>query len=137
MSSEFSFDSKALERALRRLPKDAGDVLKDGMLDIKNDWQKASVDAAPLDKGNLRRNIKAKSTGSGMNTVVTITGNALATSGRKPFNYGLYIHEYDAGGANVNGEKKFLKKPAEDNFGKWQGWLFEELKKGARKSGFK
>lgn len=140
MADGFRIDSKAIERAIRKSPQLAGKALTRSMDEVKQDWVKESVDVAPMDPeptgGNLRRQIQGEREGSGMNSVVKVAGNATAGDG---FNYGLYIHEHDAGGRSLRqagAEKKFLDKPAEDNKDKWRDWLEEDVKKAMKGAGW-
>ncbi|WP_336638389.1 hypothetical protein [Lysinibacillus fusiformis] len=105
-----------------------------GLTDVKNDWKAESVDAAPIDTSNLRQQIAAEVFTEGDSTGVEITANA--TRGSRRFNYAYYIHEEDAGGANVNGEKKFLDKPALDNKEKWADWIEREIESELRRAGW-
>ena len=131
MSAEFKIDTEKLLRAMRKSPTEAGKALTRTMDEIKDDWKKESVDIAPLDSGNLRRQITAVRTGSGMDTAVTGKGNATATTGRR-FNYGYYIHEKNAGGKSLRRPGtvyKYLTTPADKHKGKWTKWLEEDVKK--------
>lgn len=141
MAGEFRIDYTALEKAFRKSPKEVGKALTRTMDEVKADWTKESVDVAPMDPspvgGNLRRQIQGKREGEGLTSVVKMTGNAYNTQDN--FNYGLYIHEYDAGGGTLKlagAEKKFLDKPAEDNTDKWKDWLEDGAKRGAKGAGW-
>ena len=128
MSSDFKIDSRKLERALRRSPRVAGAKVSGTMDEIKQDWVKESRDVAPIDSGNLRRQLRGSKKGELLDTTVTVNGNA-GTSIGSGFNYGLYIHEYNAGGKRVKGEKKYLDVPAEQNKDKWAKWLEDSIKR--------
>lgn len=134
MGSEFYFDTEALSKALEKSIDATARGLLNGLTDVKNDWKAESVDIAPLDTSNLRRQIKAEVFTEGDGAGVEITANA--TRGAKRFNYAYYIHEEDAGGKNVSGEKKFLDKPAQRNQDKWAKWIEGELESELRKAGW-
>lgn len=122
---EFKFDGKELTKAIKKGKTLSKTNVGKAMHDIKDDWQSKAVDSAPLDSGHLRTQIQGKVKGSGFASVITTTGNASDNSG---FNYGLYIHEYNAGGRNVSGEKKFIEKPLKDNEDKYAKLIEEAIK---------
>jgi len=134
MSAEFNFDLSQLERALKKSPEAVGTALLKGLTDVKNDWKAESVDAAPLDTSNLRRQITAEVFAENDGSGVEISANA--TRGARRFNYAYYIHEENAGGKNVNGEKKFLDKPALQNQQKWMEWIEDEIEAELRRVGW-
>jgi len=134
MSAEFNFDLSQLERALKKSPDAVGTALLNGLTDVKNDWKAESVDAAPLDTSNLRRQITAEVFTEGNGSGVEISANA--TRGSRRFNYAYYIHEENAGGKSVNGEKKFLDKPAQENQQKWMEWIEGEIESELRRAGW-
>ncbi|MCL1700612.1 HK97 gp10 family phage protein [Lysinibacillus sp. Bpr_S20] len=144
---EFSLDLSQLERALKKSPEAVGKALLTGLTDVKNDWRAEAVDAAPIDTGNLRRQIQTEIFTGADEVGVEATANStrgpgVLTSqktGRKKrndkrFNYAYYIHE-DKGNV-LSGEKKFLDKPAKDNQDKWRQWLEKELEAELRKAGW-
>lgn len=134
MGSEFYFESDLLAQALRKSVDATARGLKNGLTDVKNDWKAEAVDIAPIDTSNLRKQITAEVFMEGDSTGVEITANA--TRGAKRFNYAYYIHEEDAGGKNVNGEKKFLDKPAQQNQDKWTKMIEDEIQSELRKAGW-
>lgn len=134
MGSEFYFDSDVLAQALRKSVDATARGLKNGLTDVKNDWKAESVDIAPMDTSNLRKQITAEVFTEGDSTGVEISANA--TRGSRRFNYAYYIHEEDAGGKSVNGEKKFLDKPAQDNKEKWAKLIEDEIQSELRKAGW-
>lgn len=85
MAGNFSLDMSRFEGALLRAEKETKKGVKRGLVAIKNDWVADAVDAAPIDTGNLRRQINGQVGVS--NIVVTANGK------RGDFNYGYYIHE--------------------------------------------
>jgi len=134
MAGEFYFDSGLMSQALARSIDATARGLQNGLTDVKNDWKAESVDAAPIDTSNLRQQIVAEVFTEGTGSGVEITANA--TRGSRRFNYAYYIHEENAGGANVNGEKKFLDKPAQDNKEKWARWIEDEIESELRRAGW-
>lgn len=117
-------------RMLRQTPDAISDGAKTALTDIKNDWKAEAVDSAPIDTGNLRRQIDAKVFNPGTDGHIEIQANAM----RGKFNYAYYIHE--GPGHAVSGEKKFLDKPAQDNTDKWLQWLEDEVKAELRGKGW-
>lgn len=85
MAGNFSLDMSKFEGALLRAEKETKKGIKQGLVAIKNDWVADSVDAAPIDTGNLRKQI------SGRIDETSIVVESKATRG--DFNYGYYIHE--------------------------------------------
>jgi hypothetical protein len=111
------------------------------MDDIKDDWVKESRDIAPLDTGNLRKQIHGKVEGAGLGSTVEITANAASKSGGKRFNYAYYIHE----GFMANDGKKlrhpgtieqFLDESAEKRKKEWLKFLEEEIKDELKREGW-
>lgn len=134
MAGEFYFESNGLAQAMERSIDATARGMLNGLTDVKNDWKAESIDAAPIDTSNLRQQIAAEVFTEGDSTGVEITANA--TRGSRRFNYAYYIHEEDAGGANVNGEKKFLDKPVQDNKEKWADWIEREIESELRRAGW-
>lgn len=133
MASEFTIDTSVLDRALQLSPQAANKGAAIALTDIKNDWVADSIDIAPIDTANLRRQIVGEVFDPGASGRVEVLANAT----RGGFNYAYYIHEQDAGGRSLlQGEKKFLDKPAEANIDKWTEWLEEEVKRELRRVGF-
>ncbi|WP_128568175.1 HK97 gp10 family phage protein [Lysinibacillus boronitolerans] len=144
---EFNLDLSQLNQALARSPEAVSRALETGLTDIKNDWRAEAVDVAPIDTGNLRRQIYTEIFSGGNEVGVeaganSTRGPSVLTSqktGRKKyndkrFNYAYYIHE--SNGKAVTGEKKFLEKPARDNQEKWRQWLERELSAEFRRAGW-
>lgn len=136
--NQFSLDLGPLRDLIRRSPSAAGRGAAKGMRDIKDDWKRESRDVAPLDTGNLRRQISGKVDGNGLDSVVEIEANAL-TSQR--FNYAYYIHE---GGMSADGKslrhpgtvEEFLKQPAEQSEQRWAQILEREIREQLRREGW-
>ena len=138
MASDFRLDSSALDRALRISPEAANRGAAIALGDIKNDWVADSVDIAPLDSANLRRQIVGEVFDPGASGRIEVHANA-TRGGNARFNYAYYIHEQDAGGRGLlttGTEKKFLDKPLEDNQSKYQQWLEDEVKTALRRAGW-
>lgn len=135
-----SLDSRRFRQALQQLPNVVAVGAKRGLIDVKNDWVRESVDVAPIDSANLRRQIHGTvEMESGANGFVEVEGNATQETGGKRFNYGWWIHEENAGGKSLKyplAEKKFLDKPAEQNERKWLGWIQEEIDEEIKKAGW-
>ncbi|MGE7843884.1 hypothetical protein ACQKNX_24260 [Lysinibacillus sp. NPDC093712] len=134
MAGEIYFNSDIMSQAMARSVDATARGLRNGLTDVKNDWKAESVDAAPIDTSNLRQQITAEVFTEGSGPGVEISANA--TRGSRRFNYAFYIHEEDAGGANVNGEKKFLDRPAQQNQEKWARWIEEEVGSELRRAGW-
>jgi len=134
MSRSFYVESDNLPEVTAHTLSAVDKGLQNGLTDVKNNWKAESVDIAPLDTSNLRRQIKAEVFTEGDGSGVEISANA--TRGSRRFNYAYYIHEEDAGGANVSGEKKFLDKPAQRNQEKWADWLEKEIQSELKKAGW-
>lgn len=132
MANEFTLDRSALDRALRQSPQAANRGAATALKDIKNDWVADAVDVAPIKTGNLRRQINGEVINPGASGRIEVAVPAV----RGGFNYAYYIHEEDAGGKQVNGEKKFLEKPAEAKLDEWQQWLEEEVARELRRVGW-
>jgi hypothetical protein len=137
MARDFDINIAGLERLMRMSPEAAGRGAKRGLHDALDDWKAQATDIAPIDKGTLRRGIKAEGVkGTGLNMKAEISSTAIEESGSGRFNYAYYIHELNAGGANVGGEKKYLDKSAEVNQAKWMRWIEEEIQKELRREGW-
>jgi Bacteriophage HK97-gp10, putative tail-component len=136
--NSFSIDLGPLVDLLERSPEAAGRGAKTAMRDIKDDWRRAARDVAPLDTGNLRRQISGKVQGSGLDSSVEIEANAMNSS---HFNYAYYIHE---GGMAADGKslrhpgtvEEFLKQPAEQNEQRWQSMLEREIREQLNREGW-
>ena len=133
MARDFELDTSQLASLLLRSPEVAAKGAKRGLHDSLDDWVIQAKNIAPIDKGTLRRGIKSEGVrGSGMNLV----GEISSVAKERNFNYAYYIHEMDAGGKNVGGEKKYLDKSAEDNKEKWMRWVEEEIRTQLEREGW-
>ena len=86
MGQHASINTGRLERAIRRTPAKMKKHARIALTDIKDNWVADARDIAPLDTGNLRRQIVGKSN----HMQVVLTGSAKNNG----FDYGLYLHEY-------------------------------------------
>lgn len=118
MAGEFTLDTSKLKGALLRSEKETERGIKRGLTAIKNDWVADAVDIAPIDTGNLRKQIS----GQVDDVSVMVKANAVHVG----FNYGYYIHE-------VRGNK-FLDDAFDE--AKAQEALEREVEKALRKAGF-
>jgi len=140
MARELELDLTGLMRALEGFEDEAQRSLHGTMDEIKDDWVQKSRDVAPLDDGNLRRQIDGTVEGTGANSKVIVTGNATNSSseyGR--FNYGYWLHEEAPSSTNLSTQGttlKFLNEPAQERETKWMQWLEEDLRDAARRRGF-
>lgn len=125
MASDISFgrDISRLITALQEMP----DAVKVGgeraLSDIKDDWILEARDVAPLDTGNLRRQMD----GEIENNELVVSANAVNAN---HFNYAYYIHEQDAGGKSLRMPgtvKKFLDKSAAERTEDWLDWIEDEV----------
>lgn len=138
MAINFSLDLSELKKAIDHSPELAGQGAQEALDAIKDDWVAEARDIAPLDSGNLRKQIKGQVQESGLNSSIMVTGNATnrSKSGGR-FNYGYYIHELDAGGDELRTpgtEKQFLDKSVDEK--KWQGYLNKTVLAKLRKLGW-
>lgn len=106
--------------------------------DIKNDWVREAVDVAPLDTGNLRRQISGKVEGAGLDQRVEIEANAMTS---KQFNYAYYIHEghmADAGKKlrHPGTVEEFLSEPADRRESEWEKMLEREIREELNRAGW-
>jgi hypothetical protein len=135
LAIEFEMDLTPLKRLIERSPEAAARGAKRGMHDALDDWVREARDIAPIDSGNLRKQIHAEPIeGSGLNLTGSVTANAVSKWKGGPFNYAYYIHEVKE--RAVTGEAKFLNKSAKENEQKWREWIEEEIRDELRKAGW-
>lgn len=136
MAIEFTLNASALTKALRKSADAADRAAKQTLTDIKNDWKAGAIDDAPIDTGNLRKQIDADVINPGADGYIEISANAVRSSTGKwnRFNYAYYIHEDK--GVVKSGEKKFLDKTATERQSEWQRWLEEEVAEELKKAGW-
>jgi hypothetical protein len=133
MARDFELNTAGIEQLFRLTPQAAVKGAKRGLHDALDDWVIEAKDIAPIDKGTLRRGITAGGVaGTGADLKATINSVAKESN----FNYAYYIHEEDAGGKNVGGEKKYLDKSGEDNKDKWMRWVEEEIRAELQREGW-
>lgn len=139
MSADFTLDISQFMKAIKKAPAVVGKSATTAMGDIKDDWVRGAVDIAPLDTGNLRRQIHGDVVEPGIDGFIEIKANAFQDTGGKRFNYAYFIHEHDAGGRRLRTpgtEKKFLDKSFEQRKGEYQKWLEDEIKAELEKAGW-
>jgi hypothetical protein len=135
LAIEFEMDLTPLKRLIERSPEAAARGAKQGMHDALDDWVQEARDIAPIDSGDLRKQIHAEPIeGSGLNLTGSVTANAVSTWRGGPFNYAYYIHEVKE--RAVTGDPKFLDNPAKQNEQKWRGWIEEEIRDELKKAGW-
>ncbi|MDQ0154913.1 hypothetical protein [Robertmurraya andreesenii] len=130
-----------LVRLLEQSPELAAKGAERAMGDIKDDWVREARDVAPLDTGNLRRQISGEADTKGLESEVIVVGNATARGGGGRFNYGYYIHE---GHMADDGKKlrhpgtveKFLEEPAEQNKDRYLRMIEDEIKYELQRGGW-
>lgn len=141
MSAEFELDISAFIKAMEKSAEAVNAGAKQGLTDIKDDWVRGAVDIAPVDSGNLRKQINGKVGGMGADGFVEIQANATSDTGGKRFNYAYYIHEghmrADGKSLRTPGtEEEFLKKSMEKRQDDYQKWLEEEIQAELQKAGW-
>lgn len=136
-----TLDLAPLINLIQRSPELAGKGAERAMGDIKDDWVREARDIAPLDTGNLRRQISGEAEKQGLNSEVVVVGNATARGGGGRFNYGYYIHE---GHMAEKGRKlrhpgtveAFLDESAEENKEHYLRMIEDEIKDELRRGGW-
>lgn len=134
----FRIDLTPLVELLQRSPDAAARGATMGMRDIKDDWVRAARDVAPLDTGNLRRQISGSVEGNGLDSAVEIEANAMNS---QRFNYAYYIHEgqMSADGKSLKHPgtvEEFLSEPARENERRWRGMLEREISEQLEREGW-
>lgn len=134
--ANFNLDLSEFKKALAKSHDAIDRGAKSALTDIKNDWKRGAIDDAPIDTGNLRRQIQAEVIDAGADGYIEVSANATReSSGKwKRFNYAYYIHE-DKGRVKT-GEKKFLDKTAEQRKDEWQKWLEDDINDELKKAGW-
>ncbi|MBT2714736.1 hypothetical protein [Bacillus sp. ISL-57] len=133
MARDFELDLGPLRKLIEKSPEAAGRGAKQATDDIKDDWVRGARDIAPLDTGNLRRQIAGDVEGQELNSKVIVTANAK----QKGFNYGYYIHEENAGGKSLRTPgtvKKFLDESADG--ARFKRMLEEEISEALKGAGW-
>lgn len=135
MNIKLKCDTDKLEQALRDTPDTVLKELAETLDDIKDEWVNESVNVAPKDTGNLRRQIHGEVKANKNNTTVTVRANAMDDG----FNYGWYIHEVHVFGRQFSTPgtiEKFLEEPANDNLAKWEKDIENAIERALKKEGW-
>ena len=86
MARHATINVEQMERAISRTPAKMRKHSRIVLGEIKDDWVADARDIAPLDTGNLRRQINGRSD----TKKIVVMGSAKNNG----FDYGLYLHEY-------------------------------------------
>lgn len=108
MARHASINVEKLNRAISRTPSKMRKHSRIALTEIKDDWVADARDIAPLDTGNLRRQINGRSD----TKKIVVMGSAKNNG----FDYGLYLHEYgDHTTLNTPGTRhKFLDESIDE-----------------------
>lgn len=142
MAMEFKLDLSKLAKLIEKSPDAAGKGAQRAMEDVKDDWVREARDIAPLDTGNLRRQIEGNTGGGRLTSEVVVTGNATSQSAKgKRFNYGYYIHEghMAADGKSLRHPgtvEQFLDESARNNTDRWLGMIEKEIEDELKREGW-
>ena len=135
MKVKLNVDMDRLEFALKHTPDEVIREVAEAMDDIKDEWVTESVNVAPKDTGNLRRQIKGDVKARKNDTAITVTANAINDG----FNYGYYIHEVHVFGRTFQtpgAVEKFLEEPAEENKAKWEREIEDAIERALKSGGW-
>jgi hypothetical protein len=135
----FSLDLSPLLKAIEQSPEAAGRGAKRGLDDVKDDWVRESRDMAPIDSGNLRRQINGEVDNPGLSGEIVVSVPAMSKWRGRPFNYAYYIHEENAGGKSLRTSgtvKKFLDESAVMRESTWQKMLEKEIEEELKRKGW-
>lgn len=136
MAIEFGFDIAKFMRGIEVADEAVKRGAKRGLDDVKDDWTREARDIAPLDGGNLRRQIDGEVDG----LVVTMSGNAVEKSkGYGRFNYGYWLHEKAPSSTNLStpGTKlKFFDESGKEREKAWYKMIEHEIKDELKKAGW-
>lgn len=139
MTTDFTLDIGKLTQAMKQSPEAVGKGATTAMYDIKDDWVREARDIAPIDTGNLRRQIIGDVKDLGKIPYVEVEANATQDTGGKRFNYAYYIHEMDAGGRQLRTPgtvKKFLDVSVDNRKSTYEKWLREEIENALKREGW-
>jgi hypothetical protein len=142
MARELDIDIRGLTRALETATGLVRTAARTSIEDIMDDWQRESVDLAPVDTAALRRSIhtRIKQGTTGASVTGTIHAKAVeAAPGWGNFNYAYYIHEVkgDSFQGRISGTKgRFLDIPAEQHEQQWIRSIEQEISRKIREAGF-
>lgn len=126
MAKDFDLDLGPLIAALDHSPDAIYNGSKRAVQDILNDWQRETRDDAPIDTGELRRNIKTDMRGT---TATTVQGRISGNVYNNGFNYGYWQHEIRNGGG-----LKYIENNAKPD--EWRTQIQDEIKAELRKAGW-
>lgn len=136
MAIKVDLNLDGLIRLLEKSPKAVYDGAKRGLHDTMNEWLSKSRDIAPLDSGNLRRQLHTEVDDKVL--AGEIYGNAVEYSlkyGR--FNYGYWLHEIHTGNLSTPGTvHKFIDAPAKKDKEKWLRHIEKEIEAEAKRKGW-
>lgn len=136
MAIDIELDLSPIRKRVHQSPELAGKAAVGALDEIKDEWVREARDIAPIDNGNLRKQIFGELNADGLDSSVIVTGNAVSEGARR-FNYGYYIHEMDAGGKKLRTpgtEKQFLDKSTDEP--RWQRLLEKRVEDAFRKAGW-
>jgi hypothetical protein len=136
MAMEIEFDLSGLIRLLEATPEAVYTGGKRGLHDAMDDWLKEARDVAPLDSGNLRRQMHTEVDDKTLTG--EIYGNAVESSpGYGRFNYGYWLHEVHTGNLSTPGTvNKFLDEPAKEHQKKWLRHIESEIEAEVKRKGW-
>ncbi|WP_248928976.1 HK97 gp10 family phage protein [Paenibacillus hamazuiensis] len=153
------FDSRQFKQALLETIDDVGNAVRDGLHDVLDEWQRESVDLAPLYKrkgpkdkrpaGALRSSIHTDINGEGIDLEGEIKAAAveIAKSGKQAgerFDYAYYLHEVypEKHGKSFKNPStagtipQFLEDPLERNKQKWVRHIEESIESELKRKGW-
>lgn len=137
---KFELDLEPLKKAIDKSSVQVEKGVVESLDAIKDDWVSEARDIAPIESGNLRKQIKGKVLESGLNSEIMVSANAVnRTKGYGRFNYAYYIHEgymeEDGKKLRTPGtEKRFLDKSVDTK--KWQNFLINKVLSRLRGTGW-
>ncbi|MCP1354662.1 HK97 gp10 family phage protein [Aneurinibacillus migulanus] len=138
MAANIELDLSKFIRLLEKTPEAVYRGGKRGLHDAMDDWLAESRDVAPLDKGNLRKQLATEVDPKTLTG--EIHGNAVEYSpeyGR--FNYGYWLHEDEGQSTKLstpNTTHKFLDKPAQEHQKDWLRHIESEIEAEAKREGW-
>lgn len=144
MAVSISFNLSEFEKLLNEAIDEIRMGARDGLQEVMEDWQEKSTNVAPLDTGELRRNIKTDITGDvgTANLTGEITTYAVSSYSEKwpNFNYAYYLHEVFprprfAHPTTPGTIPKFFDEVAMDNERQWKQDIEHRILQNIRKGG--
>ncbi|MFE4202139.1 HK97 gp10 family phage protein [Aneurinibacillus aneurinilyticus] len=138
MAANIELDLSKFIRLLEKTPEAIHRGGKRGLHDAMDDWLAKSRDVAPLDKGNLRKQLATEVDPKTLTG--EIRGNAVEHSpGYGRFNYGYWLHEDEGQSANLSTPDtvhKFLDEPAKLHQKEWVRHIESEIKTEGKREGW-